>query len=101
MADRADRRDPRQFEPLLQDVAERAAVKAVEEVTPRIVRQTLVSMGLDPDNPMEAQKDAVFIRSTRTRCEQVNGKGLMLLVGIVGAGALGLMWDGFKHLFKP
>jgi hypothetical protein len=86
---------------LLQDVADRAAKKAVEELVPIIVRQTFITMGLDPDDPMEAQKDAVFIRSTRTRCEQVNGKGLMLLVGIVGAGALALMWDGFKHLFKP
>ena len=100
MADRTERRDPRQFEPLLQEVAERAAVKAVEEVTPRIVRQTLVSMGLNPDDPMEAQKDAVFIRSTRNRCEQANGKGMMLLIGIVGAGALAAVWEGLKHMVQ-
>lgn len=82
------------------EVAERAVTKAVEEVTPRIVRQTLVSMGLDPEHPMEAQKDAQFVRSTRTRCEQAGSRGMIILIGLVLAGAVAVFWDGLKAALK-
>lgn len=87
-------------ERLLQQVADRAAKKAVEDAVPHVVRQTLITMGLDPDNPLEAQKDAQFLRSTRNRCEQAGSKGVIVLVALVTAGIAAAVWDSIKRTLQ-
>lgn len=92
---------------LLKDVAEAAATSAVEK--------TFIAMGLDPKDPIAAQKDFSYLRDmtsrardqaladdmnwlrrTRLRCEGISGKVIMGVVGVATVGGLGALWEGFK-----
>lgn len=65
---------------LLKTVASEAAHAAVHE--------TLIAMGIDPDNPMDAQRDMVWLRATRERCESTAGRAfaaiIVLILGSIG-----------------
>ena len=81
----------------LEDLVDRVARKAVDEAVPRAIRHTLLSMGLDSDHPLDAQRDAQFLRATRKRCEQAGGKGLMVLVALIVAGTVAAVWDSLRR----
>jgi len=76
---------------LLSQVANEAAKAAVAEV--------LTAMGLDPKEPFAAQKDMMWLRSTRERCEGATGKALLTAIGVFVVGAIAVWWSGFKALF--
>ena len=93
-----------------------ADVKAIAEATGRaIVRETLLAIGIDVDNPIEAQEDFAVMRAVgklamdpefrkdieharkwRKAVEQMETKGLLTAVAVIGAGALGLIWAAVK-----
>ena len=93
-----------------------ADVKAIAEATGRaIVRETLLAIGIDVDDPIAAQQDFAVMRAVgklamdpefrkdieharkwRKALEQVETKGLLTAVGLVVAGALGLLWAALK-----
>lgn len=75
---------------LLKDVAEQAAKMAVY--------QTLIAMGLDPDEPFDAQKDMMWLRATRERCEGATGKAVFTVIGLIIASGAVALWAGFKAL---
>lgn len=77
---------------LLKTVASEAATQAVS--------QTLTAMGLDPTKPFDAQKDMMWLRSTRERCEGTIGKALLTLIGLIVVGAVAVFWSGFKSFLK-
>lgn len=97
----------------MEQIATRAAALAV--------RTTLLSIGIDVDEPLEAQKDFVVLREVgklvmdaefrkdlesarawRLAVEQIKKKGLATAVGIVVTGLLGLLWIGFgQYLHLP
>lgn len=91
----------------LQDLAETAAQKAVT--------QTLLTLGIDVSNPLQAQKDFMVLREVgqlvmdpefrkdmehlrnwRLAIRDVKTKGLITIIGLVVTGAIGLMVAGFK-----
>lgn len=77
---------------LLKDVAEAAAEGAV--------RKTLVAMGLDPEKPFDAQKDMMWLRATRERCEGAGGKALFTVVSLLVVAGVAAFWAGFKTYLK-
>jgi len=77
---------------LLKSVASEAAQQAVT--------QTLIAMGLDPAKPFDAQKDMMWVRSTRERCEGTIGKAVLTVIGLLVVGAVTAFWAGFKALVK-
>ena len=91
-------------------------VKAIAEAAGRaIVRETLLAIGIDVDDPIAAQRDFAVMRSVgklamdpefrkdieharkwRKALEQVETKGLLTAVAVIVAGALGLVWAAVK-----
>ncbi|MCX5581502.1 hypothetical protein [Kaistia terrae] len=56
------------------------------------VEETLLALGIDTDEPLEAQKDFQHLRAWRTSSETVKRQGLMTAVGILITGLLGLIY---------
>lgn len=93
-----------------------AEVKAIAEAAGRaIVRETLLAIGIDVDDPLRAQRDFAVMRSVgklamdpefrkdieharkwRKALEQVETKGLLTAVAVIVAGVLGLIWAAVK-----
>ena len=86
---------------LLRDLAEHAAEEAV--------KKTFVAMGLDPTQPIKAQRDFNFLRDlvhddelrsdmdylrrSRKRSEGITGKIVVTAVGVAVVGALHGLWE--------
>lgn len=74
-----------EVEALMREIAREAACQAVD--------RTLVAHGIDPENPLEFQKDMLHLREWRLRIERIQDKSLMtivvIIVGVV-ATAIGL-----------
>lgn len=66
------------------------------EAASQAVTQTLTAMGMDPSKPFDAQKDMMWLRSTRERCEGTIGKALLTVIGLVIVGSVAAFWAGFK-----
>lgn len=75
---------------LLKDVAEQAAELAV--------KRTFITLGMDPEKPIAAQRDFAWVRATRERSEGLWGKIILSLVGIGVVGATSAFWIGFQNL---
>lgn len=95
----------------VEDIATRAADKAVKNV--------LLQIGIDVDNPIDAQKDFYlmreagklasdhefrkdlqYIRSWRLKTESVTTKGLLLVFTMFLTGILTSAWLGFQQLIN-
>lgn len=93
---------------LMEKIADDAARKAVE--------QTLLSLGINSQDPIEVQrdmsvlheirelhedrnfqKDLEHIRKWRTTMDAIQSKGVLTIVGIISAGTLAAVWIGFKQ----
>lgn len=71
----------------------RTIAKAAAKET---VRETFQLLGIDPDDPTEAQRDFQFVRSWRTSSEAVKRQSLVMSVSVIVAGVLGLIWLAIK-----
>ena len=56
------------------------------------VREMLITLGADPDEPTELQRDFAFVRTWRLSTEAVKRQGLLTAAGIIVTGVLGLIW---------
>lgn len=65
-------------------------------VAREMVHETMVSLGINPADPIAAQKDAAFIRSWRQSTEAVKRQGIISAVGVIVVGVLGLIWLAIK-----
>lgn len=59
-----------------------------------LVLETLISLGMDIEEPVELQKDMAYLRALRTGSEELKKKGVLLLfttfiVALVGWAILG------------
>lgn len=96
-------------DPTIEYIAEQAATRAV--------RSTLLQLGIDVENPIEAQrdffmlreftkiisdpefkKDLAHIRTWRTRSEGITVKGLLTAATIFIGGVMTTLWVGVQHL---
>lgn len=74
---------------LIDEVANKAAAAAV--------KQTLVTMGIDADNPFEVQKDMQYLREWRESISAVKRHGLDAAIGFIILGALAMVWAAIKN----
>lgn len=68
----------------------------VKEVVREAVTETMLTLGIDASQPITVQQDMHFIRELRSASEKVRSRGLLALVGILVAAALGALWVGIK-----
>ena len=64
-----------EIEALMREIAREAACQAVDK--------TLITHGIDPENPFEFQKDMLHLREWRLRVERIQDKSLMTIVVII------------------
>lgn len=70
--------------------------RIVSETVEQTVEQTLTKLGIDPDQPIEFQKDMAFVRSWRTSSDTAKRQSILAAVGILTTGILGLVWMAIK-----
>lgn len=75
--------------------------EVVEETTKKAVEETFLRMGLQTDDPIEAQRDFQHLRSWRKSTESLGAKALAVAVGILITGALGALWAGLMTKLHP
>jgi hypothetical protein len=68
----------------------------VKKIVAEAVAETLLTLGIDTTDPVELQKDMAHLRAWRESVATVKQQGLVTAVGILVAGALGLLWLAFK-----
>ena len=66
------------------------------ELIKETVKETLLSLGLEVDDPIKVQRDFQHLREWRETSESLKSKGLVTLFGIILSGGLGALWLGFK-----
>ncbi len=69
-----------------------------DEAAERTVRRFSIAMGIDPNDPMRAQRNMQWLDRSRTRWEGAHGKALMTAIGIAVIGAGQAAWTGFKAI---
>ena len=82
-----------QQEQLLEEVAERAAAKAVTD--------TFLRLGIRVDTPdgiIEVQRDLMHLRDWRLAVNAVEKRGALLIFGALVSGFLAAVWLGFKAM---
>lgn len=72
----------------------------LRSVVSQAVKDTLTTLGIDTADPLAMQKDFQHLRDWRESTDNIKKKGLITLVGILVAGALGAMVLGAKAYFK-
>lgn len=82
--------------------AERASLSAqdVSSLVAQAVRQTLIQLGVDAQNPLEMQRDFQYLRQWRKAQAELKTKGLLALLGIVLSGFIGLLLLGIRDWFR-
>ena len=66
--------------------------KIARESARAAVKETLISLGVNADDPIEYQKDMLHLRSWRQSVETVKRQSIITAVGIVIAGVIGAVW---------
>ena len=69
-------------------------IKKIITVT---VSETLLKMGVNTDDPTEAQKDFQHLRSWRQSTEAVKRQSMLAAIGVVTAGMLALIWGIIRN----
>lgn len=102
---------PQQIEQIAEAAAEKAAVK--------VMRQTLLSMGIDPDDMVQSQsnnaalrdmiglfkdqeyqKDRAHLRKIRVYSERMANFSLAALITAIVSGAAAMLWAGYQAVMK-
>ncbi|HET6406792.1 MAG TPA: hypothetical protein VFG14_02840 [Chthoniobacteraceae bacterium] len=68
----------------------------VKRIVAETVEQTLLTLGVDTEDPIELQKDLAHLRAWRESMETVRKQSLITAVGIIVAGVIGLIWLAMK-----
>lgn len=68
----------------------------VKRIVAETVTQTLLTLGVDTNDPVELQKDLAHLRAWRESMETVRRQSLITAIGVITAGVLGLIWLAIK-----
>lgn len=68
----------------------------VKKIVAETVAQTLLTLGVDTNDPVELQKDLAHLRAWRESMETVRRQSLITAIGVITAGVLGLIWLAIK-----
>ena len=69
-----------------------------DEAAERTVHRFATAMGIDPTDPMRAQRNMQWLDRTRERYEGYHGKVIITAIGVAVLGAMQAAWAGFKTL---
>jgi hypothetical protein len=72
--------------------------KTADEVATQTVKNTLTTLGIDHDNPIEVQKDMAHIRANRVGMEAYGRRIKLTAIAVVTTAVLGAVWVGFQAL---
>lgn len=98
-----------EIEELVQVVVGKVVREAVStherELLPRIVRtsvyETLVTLGINPNEPHEVQRDTAFVRELRLSITQAKRHGIMALWSTILLGIAGLIYMSLRGGGSP
>lgn len=68
----------------------------VQKIVRSTVRETLISLGADPDNPIEMQRDFQHLRQWRGTVETAKRQGIITGVAILVTGVFATIWVAIK-----
>ncbi len=68
----------------------------IESLVKETVRETLLQLGADVDNPLDMQADFQAMREWREAYSSVKKKALLTVIGILITGILAAAWIGLK-----
>jgi hypothetical protein len=63
-----------------------------------VVKETLVGLGADVENPMEMQQDFQSLREWRITADTIKKKTLVVCIGTIVAGIIAAIWIGIKSI---
>lgn len=66
-----------------------AGIKTIVKET---VRETLIGLGFDAEDPTEVQRDLAFLRRWRTNSAAVGLQTVIAVIVAVAVGLAGLVW---------
>ena len=69
----------------------------IRKIVSVTVSETLLKMGVNTDDPIEAQKDFQHLRSWRQSTEAVKRQSMLAAIGVVTAGMLALIWSIIRN----
>lgn len=98
---------PEEIEKIATAAATRAARAAILESAPtkadladivqKTVKQTLLQLGVDAQDPIEMQRDFQHLRQWRRAGEDLRNKGMLVLIGIFITGLVSLILVGIRE----
>jgi hypothetical protein len=62
------------------------------------VKETLTTLGVDEDDPLEVQRDLAWVRDVRKASASARAKAGTALIGLLVAAVAGACWLGFKTI---
>lgn len=96
---------------------EKVAEEAAHKTANKVVREFLVTLGIDASDPIAIQKDMAalreirelvadkdfqsdmaHVRSWRESMEAAKSRSFLAIIGIITTGAVGALWIGLKEL---
>ena len=73
----------------------------LRQVVKESVHETLTTIGVDPSNPIEMQKDFQHLREWRESMKTIKNRSMLTIVGVVTTGIIAALWIGFKDFLEP
>jgi hypothetical protein len=73
---------------------------AVKEATVEAVKEVLITLGIDTDNPIELQADMLYVRRSRETTLQVSGAIRKSFIGLAVTGFISVAVMVIKEVFK-
>lgn len=72
----------------------------LKRVVRQAVHETLTSMGIDHQNPLEMQKDFQHLRQWRVAVAAAQTKTVITVIVVLVSGMLGALWLGLKSMLN-
>lgn len=70
----------------------------MKEVFKEVLHEMFLSLGVDPEHPIEMQKDFQHLREWREATNSLKRHGFLTAIAIIVAGALGAVWVGMQRI---
>lgn len=105
------------LEPELKQLMERVAEEAAHKTANKVVREILVTLGIDSSDPIAIQKDMAalremreliadkdfqsdmaHVRAWRESMEAAKSRSFLAIIALITTGAMGALWIGAKEL---
>lgn len=73
----------------------------LRELVRETVNETLTSLGVQHDSPLEMQRDFRYLREWRMTTDRVKIKTIVTIIVTVTSGAIAAIWMGLKTILNP